>query len=98
MSFKKKDQEAIAKLVMEMNKYYPDPNAEYFDDAYYHKIYDIVYKMKGQPLEDVLQQISDQLNIRVKNFNDHLVTAFWKIYDPVNGTRRGRNVHGDFLT
>jgi len=98
MSFKKKDQEAIAKLVMEMNKPYNEgsyprePSGDTFDDALYRQISDLVYKMKGKSVDDVKQQISDQLDVRLDNmYGSKLEQIFYKLYDSVNGTRNGQD-------
>lgn len=63
----------------------------FFDDAIYNKIRDIVYKMQGKSFEDVKQQISDQLDIRLDNMlgSNRLKTVI-KLYDSVNGTRNGQ--------
>ena len=95
MSFKKKDQEAIAKLVTEMyneGSYPREPSGDTFDDALYRKISDIVYNMKGKSVDDVKQQISDQLDVRLDNmYGTNLEKIFYKLYDGVNGTRNGQD-------
>ena len=90
MSLKKKDQDAIAMILTEMHNDGPwprNPSGHTFDDASYRKIADIVYYMEGQSLQDVKQQISDQLDVRLDNmYGSNLEQIFFKLYDRVNGT------------
>jgi hypothetical protein len=79
----KKDQDNLARLYMEST--YPRfSNGETFDDDVYTQIRDIVYNMKGDSMQDVIDTISQQLDIRVQNLDSKLIEIFTKLYNQVN--------------
>jgi len=79
----KKDQEAIANLYMESS--YPSaPNGSTFDDNTYTDMRKIVYGMEGSHIQEVIDAISQQLDIRIENLSPELQSVFLKLYKLVN--------------
>lgn len=82
-----KDQEAIAKLYLEQymgNRIYSDERETTLDDNLYREISDIIYSMSGSTLQEVVDAISTQLDIRVQNLSNDTQKIIIDLYNRVN--------------
>lgn len=62
-----------------------NPRGKTFEDKYpYTAMRELVYNMKGAPIQEVVDAISDKFDVRIVNLNPELQDIFMKLYNQVN--------------
>lgn len=60
------------------------PEATTFNDEVYKNIMGVMSELKGRPLQDVIEALSEELDIRVQNLDPALQKRIKALYDRIN--------------
>ena len=80
-----KEQRAIANLYVESVGGWPrNVNATTFDDDLYTNIRDLMSDMKGYSLQEVVDELSNKLDVRYQNLDKSLQDRIIELYKRLN--------------